>query len=330
MFKIRAVSSESKPDSALSCLLYTSINVAISGVAKADSVLTAGYTYEQAEDGEAEGESIIAWESSDTADDAGFAPIEGAVGRTFTIPASLAGKFVRIRVTPVDKNGFAGKSVVSAPVQVTNTISVYVATDGSDSNPGTIDQPFASLEAARDYLRANKPAGAAATVYVRGGVYQLSKTFSLGQQDSGTEDAPVIYRAYGDEKVTLSGGLMIDYNKFSPISDAAMKAKLKSTEAQGKVVVADLDEIGLGDFAKIPIKDNNSTIAVPLFVFDGKAPVSYTHLDVYKRQVMRSRSNNAAAGRRKPLKPHWVSATQRPRPVSYTHLDVYKRQARDW
>lgn len=249
----------------------TAINVAISGVAKADSVLTAGYTYEQAEDGEAEGESIIAWESSDTADDAGFAPIEGAVGRTFTIPASLAGKFVRIRVTPVDKNGFAGKSVVSAPVQVTNTISVYVATDGSDSNPGTIDQPFASLEAARDYLRANKPAGAAATVYVRGGVYQLSKTFSLGQQDSGTEDAPVIYRAYGDEKVTLSGGLMIDYNKFSPISDAAMKAKLKSTEAQGKVVVADLDEIGLGDFAKIPIKDNNSTIAVPLFVFDGKA-----------------------------------------------------------
>ena len=43
------------------------------------------------------------------------------------------------------------------------------------------------------------------------------------------------------------------------------------------------------------------------------APVSYTHLDVYKRQ-----------GQRSPLRasPSAPSA----RPVSYTHLDVYKRQ----
>ena len=50
-------------------------------------------------------------------------------------------------------------------------------------------------------------------------------------------------------------------------------------------------------------------------------PVSYTHLDVYKRQDL-----FAAGGARVAFgqKRH----TPRRRPVSYTHLAVYKRQAR--
>ena len=53
-------------------------------------------------------------------------------------------------------------------------------------------------------------------------------------------------------------------------------------------------------------------------VVTGSPPVSYTHLDVYKRQLQYSA-------------PRLPSADGRPRaravrPVSYTHLDVYKRQ----
>ena len=53
-------------------------------------------------------------------------------------------------------------------------------------------------------------------------------------------------------------------------------------------------------------------------------PVSYTHLDVYKRQILRSGTGdftfifgNKAEG---------VLHQHQYVPVSYTHLDVYKRQ----
>ncbi|WP_459448123.1 hypothetical protein [Erwinia amylovora] len=49
------------------------------------------------------------------------------------------------------------------------------------------------------------------------------------------------------------------------------------------------------------------------------APVSYTHLDVYKRQLF------ACGGAFTPAE--GFAASPRWAPVSYTHLDVYKRQA---
>ena len=58
-------------------------------------------------------------------------------------------------------------------------------------------------------------------------------------------------------------------------------------------------------------------------ILHGMKPVSYTHLDVYKRQQQ---------GRAQPVWPRPDRRCQggqaRPcyRPVSYTHLDVYKRQ----
>ena len=48
-------------------------------------------------------------------------------------------------------------------------------------------------------------------------------------------------------------------------------------------------------------------------------PVSYTHLDVYKRQGVMARIANPDYCQNISLTPFW--------PVSYTHLDVYKRQA---
>ena len=59
----------------------------------------------------------------------------------------------------------------------------------------------------------------------------------------------------------------------------------------------------------------------------GTAPVSYTHLDVYKRQVLAILGPIAFAisvwdGFQSTLT-QWIC---RYIPVSYTHLDVYKRQ----
>ena len=59
--------------------------------------------------------------------------------------------------------------------------------------------------------------------------------------------------------------------------------------------------------------------------------VSYTHLDVYKRQPLRTGSpaNWRPFQPRDPLQSPWAkrgSRRNRSAPVSYTHLDVYKRQ----
>ena len=53
-------------------------------------------------------------------------------------------------------------------------------------------------------------------------------------------------------------------------------------------------------------------------------PVSYTHLDVYKRQLQAVAFRHVALDRRNPALIVFFKGNE---PVSYTHLDVYKRQS---
>ncbi|MBN1363020.1 MAG: right-handed parallel beta-helix repeat-containing protein [Sedimentisphaerales bacterium] len=85
----------------------------------------------------------------------------------------------------------------------------YVAVEGNDANPGTIEKPFATLEKARDAIRETRPEGA--TVVIRGGKHFRSQAFTLTEQDPGT-----VYRAYPGETVRLIGGREISANAFGP------------------------------------------------------------------------------------------------------------------
>ena len=87
----------------------------------------------------------------------------------------------------------------------------YVATDGSDSNPGTIDKPLATLAAARDAVEKVRRQGLEKpiTVFIRGGTYRLQESLIFWQENSGTAEYPVTYRAYKDEKPVISGGKVI-------------------------------------------------------------------------------------------------------------------------
>ncbi len=76
----------------------------------------------------------------------------------------------------------------------------YVTPNGSDANPGTQTQPFATLERARDAIRALKKAGPLkepVTVWLGGGTYTLSQEVKFGPEDSGTADCPITYTAAG-------------------------------------------------------------------------------------------------------------------------------------
>jgi hypothetical protein len=88
----------------------------------------------------------------------------------------------------------------------------FVSTEGNDSNPGTIKQPFATLEKARDAINDIKNNGRLAgpvTVYLRGGTYRLQQTFLLEPQDSGDGESPILYMSFPGEHAVLSGGVPI-------------------------------------------------------------------------------------------------------------------------
>ena len=89
---------------------------------------------------------------------------------------------------------------------------LYVATNGLDTNPGTLAAPFATLDRAQKAARTTKTAEGVpqpVTIHVRDGVYRLAATLKVTAEDSGTADAPVVYRAYGSEKPVLSGGVPV-------------------------------------------------------------------------------------------------------------------------
>ncbi|MFO7901307.1 MAG: right-handed parallel beta-helix repeat-containing protein [Planctomycetota bacterium] len=87
----------------------------------------------------------------------------------------------------------------------------HVAVAGNDKNPGTADQPFASLERAQKAVRAKIAAGLHddVTVMIHAGTYTLSQSLTFGPQDSGTEEHAVTYVAASGEPVVISGGRRI-------------------------------------------------------------------------------------------------------------------------
>ncbi len=207
------------------------------------------------------------WQSS--SDQTAWTDISGATSNSYTVSETDGDKYLRVGITPHSTVAPTdGTTVYTDPIFVHAPTIYYIATNGSDSNAGTMEAPFATLEKARDTLRTNKPENGGAIVYLRGGTYSLSAAFALTAQDSGTAQSPITYRAYGNEKVVLSGGIEIDYSKFTPVT-GTMRDKLP-TAAREHVLVGDLSQIGIGSFSQIPITNTNSTIAVPMFLFDGK------------------------------------------------------------
>ena len=85
----------------------------------------------------------------------------------------------------------------------------YVApasSGGSDSHPGTISEPFLTLERAKQAVRnVTKDA----IVYLRGGTYELEEPLVFQAHDSGQNGYNVIYMAYPGESPVITGGKRI-------------------------------------------------------------------------------------------------------------------------
>lgn len=83
---------------------------------------------------------------------------------------------------------------------------IHVAVNGSDSSDGTSASPLATIRAARLALRRTGLLGRETiAVVVHGGIYRLDKPLLFGPADSGSEEAPVVYRSATGEDVLITG-----------------------------------------------------------------------------------------------------------------------------
>eukprot|EP00117_Sycon_ciliatum_P035583 scpid85980/ scgid3785/ len=124
------------------------------------------------------------------------------------------------------------------PRMSASALRLFVSPSGDDHNPGTTpDKPFSTLAQARDAIRYHKrqqlasnssSVWAGAVVNISDGKYFMKHPLHLSVEDSGSEDAPILYTASRPNgKVTLSGG--------TPLTLSWTKSKTNTNVFQAQV-----------------------------------------------------------------------------------------------
>jgi len=121
---------------------------------------------------------------------------------------------------------FSAFAMLTIQMTSASEMVYYVATNGNDNWSGKLaepnkegtDGPFASIVWARNAIRELKRREGGlknpVTIMVREGTYYLDEPILFASEDSGTEECPVVYQAYPDERPILSGGRPIkDWKK---------------------------------------------------------------------------------------------------------------------
>ena len=85
---------------------------------------------------------------------------------------------------------------------------IYLSPNGNDNGSGNLEEPIASLHQAAELAR-TKVGMVPVTIFLSGGVYNLSKPLELHLNDGGTKEAPVKWKAIPGEKPIVSGGISI-------------------------------------------------------------------------------------------------------------------------
>ncbi|MHC5067514.1 MAG: right-handed parallel beta-helix repeat-containing protein [Planctomycetota bacterium] len=116
-------------------------------------------------------------------------------------------------------------------------VEVHVAPTGADSNVGTAAAPLATLQAARDALRASGALGSEpCTVILHDGTHRLSEALRLSVADSGSAEHPVVWRAADGATPTISGALTLNLT-WEAVGDGSYRAKVASDQAIDQLFV---------------------------------------------------------------------------------------------
>lgn len=128
---------------------------------------------------------------------------------------------------------------------ITNNVVYVSVNSGNEHASGSIDDPFKSIEAARDYMRTLQlDADNRGIIYIRGGVYSVSDSFELT-----SEDSYVMYSSYNGENVEITGSSTLEQSGFKKLCDVSgdqysSQSRLPDS-VKDKVYVYDLNASGI-------------------------------------------------------------------------------------
>jgi len=137
---------------------------------------------------------------------------------------------------------------------------LFVSPQGNDRWSGVLatpnaagtDGPLATLVGAREAIRAMKKQGAlparGVVVELLAGRYEMAGALELTAEDSGTAEAPIVYRAGPGQRVVLSGGRVL--KGWQPVTDPAVLERLDPA-AHGKVFQTNLKAQGIDEYGDI-------------------------------------------------------------------------------
>lgn len=130
-------------------------------------------------------------------------PFEGTgawstwVTKTLTVPVNAGSN--TIRLNPIASAGLPNVDYVELEAGGTppSTNALYVATNGNDSNAGTLTAPLKTIQRAVDLAQPGY------TIVIRGGTYAPSTNIQILK--NGTSSQPITMRNYDNERVILDG-----------------------------------------------------------------------------------------------------------------------------
>lgn len=92
----------------------------------------------------------------------------------------------------------------------------YVAPNGNDANPGTLDRPWRTIQKAANSVAPGS------TIYVRGGVYNEKVTINV----SGAPGQPIVFQSYPGESAIIDGTGLTPPTGWSALIDIRDKGHL--------------------------------------------------------------------------------------------------------
>jgi hypothetical protein len=165
------------------------------------------------------------------------------------------------------------QTMTTEDIKRLSPVYIFVSTDGNDDNDGSEDAPLATIDAAR--LKVRELAGgtlAPITVFLRKGEYFLDKPVIFDASDSGSEYAPVTYKAYENEEVKIYGGIRIDPSLVTKAADQEIVNRVIDKNAASKLMQIDLSSVVeiIPDIYAYKHTENDSKKAMEVYI-GGKA-----------------------------------------------------------
>jgi hypothetical protein len=163
--------------------------------------------------------------------------------------------------------------LIACNVTIVHAQNFYVSPKGNNSNAGTKEKPFATLDKARQAVTKTNDGTKPVTVYLRQGVYALVQPFKLSTEDGGTKAAPITYTAYGDEKVFIRGSKTITAKSFTEIKDAATLSRI-AVHLKDSILCLDLAALSIQNIKTYANNFDDDGGLIELYMDEKRMPLS--------------------------------------------------------